>query len=222
MNHIFQWIHRIGEWIVQGLYLQLLWFVFTLAGLVVFGFMPATTAVYTVCRKNMLDDHDDSITQTFLTAYKENIIGSNILGMIMVSLALFLYFDLKIVRLEIPFYPLYIALLFLAVLYFLIMLYIFPVFAHYQLKKAQYVKQALFIALARPLETIGMIVLIISLYYIFYFLPILFIFLSVPLVVDPMMRIAFHAFNGLNKKAKKPLQTKLNEEASSVLSPRRY
>ena len=53
------------EWVLKFFYANLLWFVFTMLGLGVFGFMPATTALFSVTRKWIMGKTDIPIFKTF-------------------------------------------------------------------------------------------------------------------------------------------------------------
>lgn len=96
LNGIFKAIFEIGKWLSKMMYLHLLWVIFSLMGLVVFGVMPATTAMFTVIRKWMEDDNDIPVFQTFLASYKTHFLKSNALGTFLVAIGIFLYIDMKI------------------------------------------------------------------------------------------------------------------------------
>jgi uncharacterized membrane protein YesL len=51
-------VYRFCEWVTRLAYLNLLWIMFSLAGLVVFGVMPSTIAMYTVTRRWLTEDVD--------------------------------------------------------------------------------------------------------------------------------------------------------------------
>ncbi len=182
------------------MYLHLLWVLFTVLGLVVFGFMPATTAMFSVIRKWVEEDLDIPIFQNFYKTYKTHFLKSNIIGVIIIGIGLFLYFDIKISKQAIQSMPLHSILLLLSFFYFIMLLYLFPVFVRYNLKSVLYFKQSFFLALARPLETIAMIISLVILYYLFSFLPVLLVFAGAPLIAYPLMWFAYRAFMQIEKK----------------------
>lgn len=200
---IWKWSDSLGQWILHALYLQLLWFIFTIIGVVLFGIMPATIAVFTVWRKLTLEGNDIPIFKTFMKSYKDNFIKTNGLGLLFFAVGLFIYFDLKIIEMNINWYPLYLVFLFLFVIYVTVLLFFFPVYVHYDLKTIQYPKQSLLIALSRPLETLGMIISLVILYYIFIYVPILLFFVGISFVAYPLTLIAIRAFDKLDEKASK-------------------
>ncbi|BDG36084.1 DUF624 domain-containing protein [Saccharococcus caldoxylosilyticus] len=44
-------LYRVCEWITRLACINILWMLFTLAGLIVFGIAPATVALFTIVRK---------------------------------------------------------------------------------------------------------------------------------------------------------------------------
>ncbi|MEK4714697.1 YesL family protein [Sporosarcina sp. FSL K6-5500] len=150
LNGIFKAIFEIGKWLSKMMYLHLLWVIFSLMGLVVFGVMPATTAMFTVIRKWMEDDNDIPVFQTFLASYKTHFLKSNALGTFLVAIGIFLYIDMKISKQLVQSFYLHIILLIIGFLYLITLLYFFPVFVRYKLKYSQNFKQSFYIALARP------------------------------------------------------------------------
>lgn len=72
-NPLINKIYSLSNWIVKICYVNLLWGIFMLVGLIVFGFFPATVALFTVCRKWVLGDRDVPIFSTFWSAYKKGI-----------------------------------------------------------------------------------------------------------------------------------------------------
>lgn len=200
LNGIFKAIFEIGKWLSKMMYLHLLWVIFSLMGLVVFGVMPATTAMFTVIRKWMEDDNDIPVFQTFLASYKTHFLKSNALGTFLVAIGIFLYIDMKISKQLVQSFYLHIILLIIGFLYLITLLYFFPVFVRYKLKYSQNFKQSFYIALARPFETIAMIISLILLYYLFSFLPILLIFVGSSLIAYSLMWFASQAFKQIEGK----------------------
>lgn len=200
LNGIFKAIFEIGKWLSKMMYLHLLWVIFSLMGLVVFGVMPATTAMFTVIRKWMEDDNDIPVFQTFLASYKTHFLKSNALGTFLVAIGIFLYIDMKISKQLVQSFYLHIILHIIGFLYLITLLYFFPVFVRYKLKYSQNFKQSFYIALARPFETIAMIISLILLYYLFNFLPILLIFVGSSLIAYSLMWFASQAFKQIEGK----------------------
>lgn len=53
-------------------YVNLLWLLFTVAGLAVFGFMPATVSLFTIVRKWQMKQAEVTVWNTFISIYKKN------------------------------------------------------------------------------------------------------------------------------------------------------
>lgn len=200
INGIFKWVYDIGNWLAKMMYLHFLWVIFTLLGLVAFGFMPATTALFSVLRKWIEEDPNIPLFKHFYTSYKTHFLKSNALGIIIIGLGLFLYFDITISKQLIQSSYVHIILLLLCFFYFVTLLYFFPVFVRYKLKSFVYYKQSFFLALARPFETIAMIISLLLVYYLFSYLPILLLFVGSPLIAYPLMWFSYRACLQIEEK----------------------
>src|SRR5699024_3441020 len=66
---IWKWSDSLGQWILHALYLQLLWFIFTIIGVVLFGIMPATIAVFTLWRNLTFEGNYIKIFNIFIKTY---------------------------------------------------------------------------------------------------------------------------------------------------------
>lgn len=151
-------VYRFCEWVTRLAYLNLLWVAFSLAGLVVFGVGPSTVAMYTVTRKWMTESPDIPIFKTFFQAYKIEFRKANLLGLILMGLAALFYLDFMIFGLmdaEASF----LAIVFssLLIVFMILLLFIFPVYVHYDIPLSKTFRYALLIGFSRPLFTIAMI-----------------------------------------------------------------
>src|SRR5690625_7256835 len=82
----FDWIYRIA-------FLNVLWLLFSVVGPIIFGFFPATVAMFSIVRLSILQENVP-IFHTFWTVYKRESIKSNLLALILSSIAYIFYFDL--------------------------------------------------------------------------------------------------------------------------------
>ncbi|MBS4217477.1 DUF624 domain-containing protein [Bacillus sp. FJAT-49711] len=197
MHHIqgiFRWLYELGNGLAKAMYLHLLWILFTLLGLGVLGVIPATTALFSIAHQTMDKKREAPIFQSFFNMYKKSFIKSNVLGLLLAAVGVFLRFDLTISKNIIQSYPLHLFLLIIIFLYGLIALYFFPVFVRYELKGWQYFKQAFLISLARPFETIAILICLLLLYILLSYIPILFFYCGSSLIVFPIMWFAYRAF----------------------------
>ncbi|WP_152655182.1 YesL family protein [Oceanobacillus sp. CFH 90083] len=190
-----------GNWLAKMIYLQILWLIFTIFGLGLFGIIPATAAVTTVISKWFQEGYDVPIFQVFLNTYKEQFLRSNGLGIVLLVVGIFIYVDLNISKQLIQSAFIHSLLLLISLLYIVVLLYFFPVFVRYKLKYFQYFKQSFFIALARPFETIAMLLCILLLYYLFIYLPVLTFFAGASLTIFPITWFAHRAFIQLEEKS---------------------
>ncbi|MBM7603828.1 putative membrane protein YesL [Metabacillus crassostreae] len=162
-------LYNVAEWIMRLCIVNLLWFLFTLCGLVVFGLFPATAAMFTITRKWTLGDYDVPLFKTFWSTFKKEFLQANVLGIIFYLIAGLLYINYLYTKsLTDGASILMIGGFFSLCLFFVIlMIHIFPLFVHYRLTTFQYIKRAFLIGMIKPLNTLLMIV---GSYAIFYML----------------------------------------------------
>lgn len=192
------------EWITKVAYLNILWIGFTILGLIVIGFFPATASTFTVARKWVTGNTDVPLFKTFYRAYKDALVASNILGYIVVLVGYVLYLDFLFITvapsdsvsiLTIPF-------LFLSILYFLTALYIFPVYVFFDMKIWQAMKSAFFIMILNPISTIIMALGVFGITYVLWQFQGLAIFFSMSLLSIALMMPAHKAFTKIIDKKK--------------------
>lgn len=161
-------IHSFFEVIMRLVYLNLLWIAFSIVGLVVFGFVPATVAMFAVVRKWVTGREDVPVFKIFWRSYRSEFLTSNLLGLLLLIAGFVLFIDLRITTVLENWNSTFMAIVLtsLAILYFVVLLYIFPVFTHYKLKTFQYLKTALIISLSNPGLTLLMLISGIGIVYI--------------------------------------------------------
>lgn len=159
MNGLMGKIYSLSELIMKLAYLNLLWILFTLLGLGLFGLFPATSAMFSTIRKWIFGEGDKPIFSTFWFYFKRDFKQANILGYILIIVGLVLYFDLKFFQASNHILFIISTFIFFILLfvYGVILLYIFPVFVHYDFKIPEYIKYTLIIAIGRPVITAIMI-----------------------------------------------------------------
>jgi uncharacterized membrane protein YesL len=149
---------RFSEWFSRLAYINLLWLGFTFIGLIFFGLIPATVAMFAVLRKWMKEDLDSSIFKTFWDFYRKEFKKSNIAGITMLIIGYILFMDIFVFELEsmpIIQFLLYI----LAFFYLLVMVFFFPVYVQFELKWFQYVKMSVLMVFAAPFRAILMLII---------------------------------------------------------------
>lgn len=189
-------LYDVSTWLMKILYLNILWITFSLAGLIVGGFFPATAAMFTVSRKWLQGEKDIPLTKTFINAFKKSFLQINMIGFLLLLIGLVLYVDYRFFQgsenliLSFLTFPILLALF----IYFIVTLFIFPVYVHYQFSTIQYIKHAFIMALGRPLYSIMMIVGSYFVYLAVSILPVLLLFASGSLLSIVLMWIAMKSF----------------------------
>ncbi|MCI2257116.1 YesL family protein [Domibacillus sp. PGB-M46] len=202
MNNTVNRAYGAMEWIAKFAYINLLWIGFSLIGLVVLGFFPATISMFTIIRKWLMGDTGIPIFRTFWTTYKSEFIRSNGLGLLIVVVAGLIVLDLVFMKnlgnsfISVIQIPLYI-IMFAAVM---TMIYLFPVYVHYELKLAQMIKNAFLMMLINPLENLTMIAGIVAVFFVVKFIPGLGFFFGGSLTAAIIMATCYPVFEKMEKK----------------------
>lgn len=148
-------LYRFCDSIMKVAYMNLLWFCFSLVGLVIFGLLPATVALFAVVRKWLMNDEELSIFKTFFTTYKKEFFKANIIGIMFLCAGFILYFNYLYVLTHPGSLQLAISIPLVIVSFFYLTtcLYLIPVYVHYDLKGIQFIKHSFYIGMANPIMT---------------------------------------------------------------------
>ncbi|SDM43256.1 YesL family protein [Bacillus sp. OK048] len=197
-------LNKLLEWISRLAFLNLLWISFSLLGLVIFGFFPATVAMFAVARKWMLGDEELSIFKTFWTAYKREFFKSNLLGIILIAIGLILYIDFKFVLHSSNSFVsiLYVPLFIITLIFISMIFYIIPIFVHYEMKMNQVIKNSFFVMIMNPQSTFYMLVGSFGIIFVLSYAPPICILYSGNLLALFIMKPATTAFEKINHKSK--------------------
>lgn len=197
-------IYQICEWVMRFACLNILWILFSISGLIVFGIFPSTAAMFTVVRKWNMGEEDIPLFSTFWTAYKSEFLRVNMLGVSVILLGFIWIINLRYLSLlqdgQGSFT--WLALMIMMVILTVVLLYFFPVFVHFELKYFQYLKYTLIIGFSFPLQTFLMAVSTIVLYFSMTLLPGLFPFFSGSLFSFTIMWIALKVFRKIKERQK--------------------
>lgn len=206
MTGIWGGFYRISLWVMRLAYINILWILFTVIGFIICGYMPATVALFTVIRKWIHKETDIPIFKTFLGSFKKEFKIANLFGIILLITGAILYVDLQYVGTvnDSPLYPILLGGLFLAgVIYFILVLYIIPVYVHYNLSFWQYIKYAILIGLTNLHYSITMVLILYGLYLLMMHIPGLFPFFSISTAAFIVMLSANLSFGDLQRKQNK-------------------
>ncbi|RKL66855.1 hypothetical protein CR203_13570 [Salipaludibacillus neizhouensis] len=191
---------RIGVWIFNVFLLNLLWFIFSLLGLIIFGLFPATAALFSVLRNLIMETDDLStleVIRLFWSKFKSEFLKSNLVGFILSICGFILYLDIRVLQQldnNLFHVSLSIVTFVIGFVYLLIFLYIFPVFVHFDLKVLQYPKHAFILAIGRPLKTIVMMIVLAIVIFLYTILPGLIPVFGVSLISLVIMKTASLSF----------------------------
>lgn len=180
--------NQIANWTFNIAYLNLIWILFTIIGLVFFGIFPATAAMFAIARKwVILGERDFSIIKTFWSFYRQDFFKLNGFALFFFLIGYFLYFNIAFLILNpsnLQF--LFPGMILFGLAYVVTLLFFFPVYVHFKLKFFQYIKQAFLFAILSPLELIGTILAVVILFAFMFWIPGI-----IPLFTGSVLAICF-------------------------------
>jgi len=162
------------EFVTMLAVLQLLWIGLTLLGLVVLGISPATVGLFVVMRKRLQgQDGLRSLTSDYWTTYKAEFINSNKIGVILIGIGYFLVLNLRIVLTINGSFGLFMITLMvmISILYAVMVMNIFQVFAYYELPLLRYFSTSLLLSISFPIQVIGSVMGLYVFYRVFLIIP---------------------------------------------------
>ncbi|WP_129726321.1 YesL family protein [Ectobacillus funiculus] len=198
-------ILKISDWILKLAYLNALFIAFSFLGCLIGGVFPATTAMLTVIRKWLMGDTEIPIFSTFWVSYKKDFLRSNLLGYILtfIGFTLFMYYLLLNQTVSEVAVWLRYPLVIITIIYIVFLLYVFPVFVHYEMKIPQILKTTFLIMSVSPLSTIMLIAAGIILYFTMSNFPGLIPLFGGSLIGFIVMWSSYLAFSHLKRKEEK-------------------
>ncbi|MFB9761354.1 YesL family protein [Ectobacillus funiculus] len=198
-------ILKISDWILKLAYLNALFIAFSFLGCLIGGFFPATTAMLTVIRKWLMGDTEIPVFSTFWVSYKKDFLRSNLLGYILtfIGFTIFMYYLLLNQTVSEVAVWLRYPLVIITIIYIAFLLYVFPVFVHYEMKIPQILKTTFLIMSVSPLSTIMLIAAGIILYFTMSNFPGLIPLFGGSLIGFIVMWSSYLAFSQLKQKEEK-------------------
>lgn len=156
-------VHRITDRMIKVCdtvyllaYLNILWFIFTLLGLVILGIAPSTVAMISILKERLDKNEATKIFSTFFHNYKLAFKKSNQIGIIILVSLLLLSCDIMIVS-KLDGMIQYVILTSVIVLFTLIsfmLVYIFPLIVWTEMTIVKYLQTALLLAIGFPRQSI--------------------------------------------------------------------
>jgi uncharacterized membrane protein YesL len=204
MNGIMGVFHRFSLWVIRLTYLNLLWILFTLVGLVIFGIGASTLALFAVVRKMIVFDEDVKIYQTFKEQFKLNFLRGMKLSFLYTGIGLLIYFYIRyfslfdgmLYEIVVGFFTI------LFILFGLAVCYIFPLCSHFQMKTFVYLKNSFLFPVFAPLQTLLIVLGLILCTIFFTFVPGFLPFLGISLPAYVISFFAQLSFKLLEEKRK--------------------
>lgn len=201
-------IYRVTEWITKFAILGILWMFFSLLGLILFGLFPATISTFVITRKWVQGYTDIPITKTFWQTYKMEFKKGNIIGFIYYIIGYLLYIDFQLIAnisnsaLQITSF----SLVLISLVLLLTLLYIFPVYVHYEYNIIHVFKNAFLISVLRPLNTLMMIAGTLAVYGLIRLIPGLIPFFAISLLAYINMWCANRVFKKFDQNQQEKLE----------------
>lgn len=154
---IFDKLYTGIDFIYRLLYLNVLWFGFTLIGLVIAGFGPSTLALFDTIRRWFMSGmgNDKELFLFYYKSYKKHFISGNIMGwsVLLISYVLLVNYRFTNFRMEGIFQVVNVMTVVVAVACAIVLAYLIPLFVHYDLQWKDYLKKAVILAVIQPLPT---------------------------------------------------------------------
>ena len=199
-----QFLYKFTVWISRLAILNLIWLGCSLLGLVVFGFFPSTVAMFIVLRSWLRGEDDRPIFSTYWQAFRANFLAANGYGLFIALIGAIVYSNLIFMSLNesgtmlFLQIPLYTFVIFVG----LTLLYLFPVYTHYDLGFFQTFKQAFLIMVIQPLQTLMMIIGVGASIVVMWFIPGLTFFFGGSFIALLTMATCYQSFQAIEQKQK--------------------
>lgn len=196
MEPVTSGFYSVCVWVYRFAYLNLLWTLFTIAGGLILGFFPATSAMFAVERAWIRGEKEFPIHHLFWSTFKKEFIKSNLLGylLIITGTLLVINYSISITVEGVVGDVLTWLLIGLSVLYAIIIVYIFPVYVHYDVNYLTHIKHAFVVGTSSPLMSLLIIVSFISYFYLVSIFPGLLLLYTGSILSFLLMWFAYRRF----------------------------
>ncbi|UAL54435.1 YesL family protein [Metabacillus dongyingensis] len=205
LNGFYSGIFRVFEWITRLVGLNILWLLFTISGLILFGIFPATAAMFAVARKWVLGDENIRVFHFFWRSFKKEFWKSQLLGYLFLLISFILFIDIKFFLDQGSLLSKFMLLVSinLTIVFLVVIVFLFPAFVHFDWKLFQYLNRSLLIAILNPKLTILMITGLFGSFFIYRYIPMLIPFFGTSAVACYLTWIAQRSFRIVEEKRKK-------------------
>jgi uncharacterized membrane protein YesL len=218
INGVWGSLYRVSIWVSRFALLNVLWIVATLIGFILLGIFPATIAMFTVVRKWVQKEYDIPVFRTFYKSFKTNFLQANGFGIITYVFGYILSVFLKYTGLmnDSVFHSVLLGIFVLAAFFYVMLLvYIGPVYVHYNLNFWQYIRYAITIGAVNLHYSISILTLLTGVYFLTFHYPGISLVFSFSVSAYITMLLANIGFEQLLKKQKQA-RIEVEESQSNI------
>lgn len=193
---------HVTEWVTRLIWTNILWIGFTLLGLIFFGIMPATVALFTVTRRWTRKELDFSIWEVFKETYFKEWKDSNKIGIVFFLIGFVLFIDLRFASEMDGMFSIFLYVFFiaLALIFLMTLVFFFPIYVHYTFGLKEYIKQSFIYSVVSIKETIMIIIGVFLIGFLIYRTPGFIPFLTGVLPAYWIMNVCMNKFKKLENK----------------------
>ena len=193
-------LYMMLEWITRFAYLHLLWVLFTLAGVVILGIYPSTTAAFAIMRKWLHGESELPVFKTFWTYYRNEFWKSNHLGLYITIILFVILVDLFYITsmVESSFSWISVPLLAGMLFFSFLLLYIFPVFVQFDQSVLMTIRTAFLLMLISPIQIVMLIICLLAIAVIVWFFPAIGFIFGISLYAFVSVWVAGYSFKRLS------------------------
>lgn len=157
-NGLMGGIFKVCDWISKLAYVNLLWVIFTLMGFFLFGVAPSTVALFSIVRKWIMGENNIPVFSMFWSIYKREFKKSNLLSLSLVIIIFFMYVDWVVISsMQGVLHHIFLTIfIIISIIFTVILVYIFPVYVHFEGSILHYFKSAILIGTSFPIRTLMM------------------------------------------------------------------
>lgn len=188
------------EWITRFAYLHLLWVLFTLAGAVILGIYPSTTAAFAIMRKWLHGESDLPVFKTFWINFRRDFWKSNHLGLYITIILFVILVDLFYITsmAESSFSWMSVPLLAGMLFFSFLLLYIFPVFVQFDQSVLMTIRTAFLLMLISPIQIFVLMICLLAITVIAWFFPAIGFIFGISLYAFVSVWVAGYSFKRLS------------------------
>ncbi|MFG6150302.1 YesL family protein [Halobacillus sp. B23F22_1] len=192
-------------WITRLTLLNLLWFYYSIRGLIVAGVFPSTAAALGVAKKWIQGERDRRIGEVFKRLYKREFMAANKLGWLLTFIGAVLYVNYQLIVNAPGQLSFIVPFSFYTIVFFysLVVLWSFPMLISYQAKTFQYVKNSVVVGLTKLHISAAVLVFLFTITYHSLGLPVLLLFFYISVSVLGWMWLTMKVFRQIPVKEEK-------------------